>query len=337
MSPRRKGLLAGGNFIVDRIKTIDHYPAQDTLATILGESFSNGGGPYNVLRDLAAMDAPYPLEAAGMIGADADGDWIVADCEGRGIDCRQLHRHPGGAPTSYTDVMIAAGSGRRTFFHQRGANAFLDGEHFDFALTAARIFHFGYLMLLDRFDIIEADGGCQAARLLARAREAGLETSVDFVSTPHPDFSAIARATLPQVDHLLLNEIEAGLILGRTLDPRDSPALRAAAVELLGWGVHRSVVIHFEHGAVAAVPDGPPVYQASLQLPAGYCQGATGAGDAFAAGYLHGVHQDEPLDSRLRLAMCTAAACLAHPSTSEGLRPVAECLQLATQHGWRRP
>ena len=51
----RQGILAAGNFIVDYVKVIDGYPAQDMLASILSESRSNGGGPYNVLKDLAAM------------------------------------------------------------------------------------------------------------------------------------------------------------------------------------------------------------------------------------------------------------------------------------------
>jgi hypothetical protein len=53
MSTQRTGILAAGNFIVDHVKIIDHYPQQDMLANILGESQSNGGGPYNVLKDLA--------------------------------------------------------------------------------------------------------------------------------------------------------------------------------------------------------------------------------------------------------------------------------------------
>lgn len=61
----RQGILAAGNFIVDYVKVIDGYPTQDMLASILSESRSNGGGPYNVLKDLAAMKAPFPSRPAG--------------------------------------------------------------------------------------------------------------------------------------------------------------------------------------------------------------------------------------------------------------------------------
>ena len=60
----RKGILAGGNFILDQVKIIDAYPEQDMLATILEERICNGGGPYNVLKDLAAevADEGDPLQ-----------------------------------------------------------------------------------------------------------------------------------------------------------------------------------------------------------------------------------------------------------------------------------
>ncbi|MFV1995261.1 MAG: PfkB family carbohydrate kinase, partial [Verrucomicrobiales bacterium] len=99
-SDDRRGLLAGGNFIIDYVKMIDAYPGQDMLASILSESSANGGGPYNVLVDLASMGAEFPLEAAGLVGDDANGQWIFEDCRARGIDTSRLRR-TGQAPTSY--------------------------------------------------------------------------------------------------------------------------------------------------------------------------------------------------------------------------------------------
>ena len=60
----RQGILAAGNFIVDYVKVIDGYPVQDMLASILSESRSNGGGPYNVLKDLAAMKVELDRKAS---------------------------------------------------------------------------------------------------------------------------------------------------------------------------------------------------------------------------------------------------------------------------------
>jgi sugar/nucleoside kinase (ribokinase family) len=333
----RSGVLAGGNFIIDHVKTIDGWPQQDMLASIQSETSSNGGGPYNVLKDLAAMRAGFPLEAAGLVGRDANGDWILRDCTEAGIDTRQLHQTEL-APTSYTDAMTVASTGRRTFFHQRGANALLGDKDFDFAATTARLFHLGYLMLLDEMDRVLPDGRTVASRVLERAKAAGLETSVDIVSTENPQFRMIAESALPFTDHLLINEIEAGKVAGMYLRNEkgvDVSAAKLAAQALLEKGVGKEVVIHFETGAVVATRDGGVVSCGSLKLPAGFIAGATGAGDAFAAGYLLGIHEDWLVKRRLETAMCAAAACLTHPTPSLGLRPLVECLRYSSEFGFR--
>ncbi len=332
-SSERRGILAAGNFIVDRIKRIDAYPAENMLATIEDEARSNGGGPYNVLKDLAAMRADYPLLAAGRIGADEDGDWIRADCAAHGIDGSRL-TSDSDYPTSYTDVMTVSESGRRTFFHRRGANARFDGSGFDFDACPARMLHLAYLMLLDDLDRFEPEGRTRASHVLEAASNAGLVTSIDIVSTEHPRFRDIVCSAIPQTDHLLMNEVEASRVLGRTLDPANPVSLLDAAGELLEFGVREAVVIHTEHGAVMVRRDGNTLRQGSVRVPPTFIRGANGAGDAFAAGYLHGVHENLSHASALELAVCTAAACLSDASPSAGLMNIDACLFLGQEFGF---
>lgn len=333
----RSGILAAGNFITDYVKIIDAWPDQDMLTNILSETSSNGGGPYNVLKDLAAMGAGYPLEACGLVGKDANGDWILGDCKAAGIDTTQLHQ-TGEAPTSYTDAMTVASTGRRTFFHQRGANAKFNETHVDFSSTTAKHFHLGYLMLLDAMDTFARAGRTRASLALEAAKQAGLSTSVDIVSTENPQFREIADSALPFTDVLVINEIEAGKVAGLELKTSrgvDVDACVEAARILLGRGVQQQTVIHFVEGAVVAVKDGTVVKHGSLSLPAGFIAGATGAGDAFAAGYLHGWHEGWDVTRSLQTAVCAAASCLTHPTPSLGLRSVDDCLKLGGTHGYR--
>ena len=335
MSRQRSGILAAGNFIVDYVKIIDVYPGQDMLASIRSESQANGGGPYNVLKDLAAMQAGFPLAACGLVGDDPNGHWIRQDCAAHGIDATQLH-FTRERSTSYTDAMTVQSTGRRTFFHQRGANALFQESHCDFTRTQARMLHLGYLMLLDHMDSFAPDGRTHAAHFLAAATEAGLQTSVDMVSTENPQFRSIALSALPGTDHLMINEIEASRVLNATLSSHDSTALLEAARELLALGVRQSVTIHTEHGAAAFTCENEAHFQPSLQLPEGYSQGATGAGDAFAAGLLYALHEGWSLPERLQLAVCTAAASLSDPTPSGGMIPVEGCLALAGKFGFRQ-
>src|SRR5881275_2423405 len=169
----RSGLLAGGNWIIDQVKMIDVYPQPEQLGNIRSQSQGTGGAPYNVLIDLANSGAPFPLMAAGLVGQDALGAQIREDCRRHEIDVRHLGT-TAKAPTSYTDVMTEQGHGRRTFFHARGANALWCGDDLDFTRTRSRLFHLGYLLLLDRLDEPDTRYGTRAARLLATAQAAGL-------------------------------------------------------------------------------------------------------------------------------------------------------------------
>lgn len=347
----RSGLLAAGNFIVDRFKIIDYYPREEMLASILRETSGNGGGPYNVLKDLAKMGAPFPLAAAGLLGDDPTGDSIIADCEAHGIDPGGLRRTPS-APTSYTDAFTVESTGRRTFFHQRGANSLLAPEHFDFtsgAAASAKLFYLGYFMLLETLDRVEPGGRTGASRVLEAASAAGMATIADMVSVEHADFAQSASASLPFLDWFILNEVEAGKLVGAALRHDegkggiDWAACEAAAQALLGLGVRRGVVIHFVEGAVAAAGEAEDaaqpalkiLRQGSVQLPPDFVQGATGAGDAFAAGFIYGLHEDFPLSVCLRQAVSAAALCLSDPTTSEGLGPLANCLALGEEYGFK--
>src|SRR5215468_4869482 len=177
----RRGLLAGGNWIIDQVKLIDVYPQPEQLGNICGQSQGTGGAPYNVLIDLAKSGAPFPLMAAGLVGKDSLGEQILDDCRSHQIDVRHLGV-TAKAPTSFTDVMTETGHGRRTFFHARGANALWRGAELDFERTRPRIFHLGYLLLLDALDEPDPKYGTKAARLLATAQNSGIKTSVDVVS-----------------------------------------------------------------------------------------------------------------------------------------------------------
>lgn len=326
----RSGILAGGNWIVDKLKFVDTWPQQDALANILSESVGNGGSPFNILVDLAKLEAPFPLAAVGLIGNDADGKWISAECARHRINPSQLQIHSA-AHTSYTDVMTVKSTGRRTFFHQRGANAFLGDEHFDFDSTAAKIFHLGYLLLLDRLDQPDAEFGTIAARTLQRAQKAGCQTSIDVVSEDSHRFKEIVLPSLPFVDFCFLNEFEIERTTGIEIRRRHGvnlAALQTAAKLLLQGGVRQWVMVHFPEGACAVGRDGQLHVQGSLDVPPSKIVGTVGAGDAFAAGVLFGLHEERPIETALHYGICVAASSLTGAGASDGIRPLKECLAL---------
>jgi sugar/nucleoside kinase (ribokinase family) len=328
----RTGLLAAGNWIIDQVKMIDVYPQPEQLANIRSQSEGTGGAPYNVLIDLAKSGTPFPLHAAGLVGQDVLGKHILDDCRRHRIDVQHLRTTPK-APTSYTDVMTEVGHGRRTFFHARGANALWCGEDLDFKKLNVRVFHLGYLLLLDALDQPDARYGTRAARLLARAQAAGVKTSVDVVSEDSDRFARIVNPALRHVDYCILNEIEAGKTTGFKIRPAggllDTVALRHAAGTLLQQGVRELVVVHFPEGAFARTRKGDDFWQPSLKLPPKYIAGTAGAGDAFCAGVLYGLHEGWGLQRCLLTGVCMAAASLSNATCTAGVKSLNTSLALA--------
>ncbi|MBN2369986.1 MAG: carbohydrate kinase family protein [Vicinamibacteria bacterium] len=335
----RSGVLAGGLFIVDHTKIIDRYPEPEGMAEIGDRYVSNGGGPFNLLVDLARLGAGFPLEAVGRVGEDEDGEWVLARCRAHGIDAGRIRKTPA-APTSSTDVMTERQNGRRTFFHHRGANALLDIDDFDLSGSTARLMYLGYPMLLDRLDAHHAEQGTRGAELLRRARQAGFTTCVDFVTAPSERFSGVAPAILPHTDICLMNELEAERATGVTLRDGDRLAaerLDQAAHALLDLGVGSCVAIHAPEGAHVRATTGRTARIGSVLMPRERVAGTAGAGDAFAAGFLMVWHQGGAVEDAARAGAAAAAVCLLDATTSEGIRPLDECLAFAHENGSRPP
>jgi sugar/nucleoside kinase (ribokinase family) len=332
-----RGLIAGGNWVIDQVKIIDVFPQPERLATILSQSEGTGGAPYNVSIGLAKSGAPFPIYAAGLVGNDPQGQRILQDCKEHKIDTHFLGTTDKAA-TSYTDVMTERHNGRRTFFHYRGANSLWRGQGLDFAKLKARLFHLGYLLLLDALDEPDDKFGTKAARLLSAAREAGLKTSVDVVSEESDRYQEVVTPALKHVDSLFVNEFEAGKITGfktRAADGRlDTVALRHTAGALLQLGVRDLVIIHFREGAFARTRKGEDFWQSAVNLPAKCIAGTVGAGDAFCAGVLIGLHEGWELPRSLMTGMCVAAACLSDPTTTGGIRSLNTSLALGKKYGF---
>ncbi|MGV3755305.1 MAG: carbohydrate kinase family protein [Verrucomicrobiota bacterium] len=338
LSSNRKGILGGGNWIIDQVKLIDVFPQREQLANIHSQYEGTGGAPYNVLVDLALLGAKFPLQAAGYVGKDALGAQILEHCKKLKIDTKFLTAAPK-ASTSYTDVMTEMNGRKRTFFHNRGANALWDGKELNFSKTKAKIFHLGYLLLLDAIDAPDKNYGTRGAALLAKAQEAGLKTSVDVVSEDSDRFAKIVTPALKYTDYCILNEIEAGKTTGfkiRQADGKlDTVSLRHSAGALLQLGVKEVVVIHFPEGGFARTRDGKDYWQSSLKLPEKYIAGTAGAGDAFCAGVLYGLHEELDLKECLMHGVCAAAASLSDPTCTAGMKPLSATLALAKKYGVR--
>ena len=329
-----QGIACGGNWIVDQVKIIDSWPPKCELANILEESSGTGGGPANVLTDLKRLGFPHPSLAIGCIGKDTFGQQILGHCRANHIGTEFLAVLPD-VRTSYTDVMTIRDTGERTFFHYRGANARFGPHHVQVELlkdAGIRMFYLGYLLLLDTMDRSDPENGTVAAGLLKSIQEAGIETCLDVVSEASERFQQIVVPSLQYVDHCIINEIEASRTTGVEIRKQDQAidetALAEAAERLLELGVKKTAVIHFPEGGLWRDHTGAQVYQSSFKVPKDSIVSSVGAGDAFCAGVLYGIHEGWSPEEALRIGSGAAATCLQAANSTDGVGSLDEVRQV---------
>lgn len=323
----RKGIIAAGNMLVDHVHQIVQWPERGWLAEIIHSERATGGAPLNVLLTLAKMHVGLPLQAVGLIGEDSDGDYIMAMLDQYHVNRQRVQRTTF-APTSMSQVMTDP-TGQRTFFHSPAANRLLDLPAFDRLDASMKIFHLGYLLLLDSLDMPDDEFGTRSARLLAQMREQGYETSLDLVSRKgDPRYQPLVLPALRYVDYLVINELEAGEFSGLEMrngdDAPDIDHIALAASQLLAAGVKQRVVIHCPEGAWGEAPGEPGQWIASKQLEQEEIIGSVGAGDAFCAGFLYGCHEAWPLTDSIQLAHACARASLLAANAIDGAKTLEE-------------
>lgn len=318
------GIVCAGNFIVDRVHTLSYWPEQGNLAHILHQDIGVGGGAANVVTDLASLGFPSELSAAGCLGDDADGEFVRQRLAEHGVNVSRMVSS-GHAATAHTHVMTVPGQSR-TFFYHGGANDGMTQASIDvvsYAQQDYRLFYLGYLMLLPGLDKLDSEGRSGASRLLEAAQKAGLLTCVDFVSSEDPAFQRQVGAALPYCDYVIINEIEAGRATGLTVRNSDGVLLvdtvHEAAHRLLVGGVRRGAIIHAPELSVWLERGCAPVITHSLPVAIEDIVSPVGAGDAFCAAVLYGLHEEWPRVKIAAVAHRAAAHCLGGATATDGI------------------
>lgn len=320
-----KGITIAGNILVDIIKIIDSYPESGRLSNIFSESMGVGGCVTNTIIDLAKIDSSVPLKAIGMVGADDKGAFALDMLKKNGVDISGVIINSD-TLTSYSDVMTVKSDGSRTFFHARGANACFAPEHINYDELSCDIFHLGYALLLDKFDMPHPEFGTQMAAVLSKVQDLGIKTSIDAVSENSDRFVSLVRPCLKYCNYVIINEIEAEMVSGIKLRVGKN-LISENLLTVCNWfkdfGVKEIICIHFPEGAAALnVDTGEYAYLPSLNLPEGYIKGAVGAGDAFCAGMLYSLYKDLTLVECLKVASNTAACCLSEKDSISGIKDI---------------
>jgi sugar/nucleoside kinase (ribokinase family) len=333
----RRGFIAGGTWCLDRNRHIDAWPREDSVGIAWGLEERGGGPACNLAVDIRRLDPSIPVETIGLIGDDDAGRKLMAEAAKAGLDHRQMQVTKE-APTHLTEAFISQASGQRTHISDLGASALLSPDHFDFSTTTARYMHLGLPGIHPRMDGPWENDANGWVTVLKAARRVGLETNLELCTVTPERLRMLILPCLPHLDTLIVNDSEIGALAematvreGRT----DIDACVAASTAVLERGAMRLVTTHFPEGAITVMRSGERIFLPSVKVPQDAIVGPNGAGDAFAAGFMYGLHGDWAIEDSLRLGHAAAACSLRSAGTTDGVVGWRECLEIASKWGSR--
>jgi len=305
--PRPFDVICLGIMVADVLaRPVKRLPARGTLDVVERMELHTGGCAVNTGIALAKLGVRTAV--MGKVGEDGFGDYIINTLHRYHIDTAGVLRDRV-ANTSATMVMIGP-DGERSFIHYLGANAELRAVDIDLALAArGRILHIAGHNLMSKFD------GADAATILQAARQRGVATSLDTAWDSTGRWFSLIEPCLPHIDYFVPSFEEASRIAGRS-DPAE------VARFFLDYGMKLVALKMGDQGCY--VTDG----HEAVRLPAYPVTpvDTTGAGDAFAAGFLAGIIQGWDLERTARFANAVGAMCVTAIGATSGVKSLDETM-----------
>ncbi|MBT9458702.1 MAG: fructokinase [Burkholderiaceae bacterium] len=288
-----------------------------TSVVVLGEALLDlfpdgavvGGAPFNLARNLAALDAA-PLMVT-RIGADAAGARIAAEFARFGMDTRGLQRDPQRA-TGVVHVRME-GSQHRFEIGADSAWDALDTEDLVRCVEAAQPAWICFGTLAQRDPV-------SRAAIRAGLTCTGAQRFLDLNLREGPDNRARAEASLALADVVKVNEAELEVLLEWFGEPGHSATAEALIDR---FGLQTLLVTRGAEGY--ACFDAAERRWLEGHAPAVAVVDTVGAGDAFSAVFLLGRLHQWPLALTLqRAAEFASTLCTFKGAVDPSLRAYAE-------------
>ncbi len=319
-----------GPIIFDRHFFIHTYPQESNLASIINTKTSIGGAG-NLIIDLAKLDNQLPIFVHSILGCDEASSSIKKILSKyKNIDishCTTLKHTP------VTYVMNSLKTQERTFFFDPASNKDFDINHISLDNMEGDIIQVEYIGLIGKLMETDHVYGSKIAKLLHRAQQKGMKTSIDMVSKDDIHTINTARSALKYSNYCCINEIEAQNISGINIIDHKGYIIEDNIIKSLDairdLGVSTWVVIHsalYNYGLDCKSAE---IYKAeSLKVPKNYIKGTTGAGDAFLSGILIAIKRGYSLQHALKIACTTAACSLASIDGTSAMKNFDEVMEL---------
>jgi ribokinase len=291
---KRPRLTVLGSLNMDISVTVPRLPAPG--ATVLGSAavFTPGGKGAN--QAVAAARLGADVRMTGCVGGDDFGRRLLAALREAEVNAEGV-RVVDDVPTGLAMISVDR-AGENIITVAPGAN------HEVRAADAAAAVGGPHDAL-----VISAEVPVPAIRA-ALARAHGTLCVLNLAPVPEQAAAIVADG----VEWLVVNESEAGAVLGRPVDGLKDAA--QAAAELATAGARHAVVTAGAHGAALAGPDGGPLTIEAFDVKT---VDTVGAGDTFVAALAVTLAAGIPAAEAVRAAAAAGAAAATRPGAQAGM------------------
>jgi sugar/nucleoside kinase (ribokinase family) len=345
-------IIVSGHLCLDLLPQMDHLRLQALASP--GQLFevgpigiSTGGSVSNT--GLALHRLGVNVRLLSSVGDDQIAHLIVAFLRSRDPSLTEFIRVKEGQSSSYT-LVLSPQRVDRMFLQYAGTNAAFSSDDIDYGIVStAKLFHLGYPPLLPA---LIADDGVGLAHLFARAKQAGVVTSLDM-SLPDPDgvggqinWRKLLERTLPHVDIFIPSLEEILFMLRRgdydrwrdqIPDSVSQAYLESLLGEILDMGASAVVGIKLgEYGLYVRTGSADSLSRLA-RLPIRVDQwadrqvwhpafavnvvGTTGAGDSAYAGFLTALLKGLSVEAAVRWACAVGACNVEAVDSTSGVQP----------------
>jgi sugar/nucleoside kinase (ribokinase family) len=298
------GVLCCGNIVIDiLVRPVETFH-WGTTTWVDSMEQNLGGNGANTSYTLGMLGVPVRL--LGMVGPDSFGDQALSILKSANVDLSFITRSL--SPTS-ASICPVNSEGNRLFLHHVGSSAEVFPEPIEF--TAAMLDGVSHFHMANLFALPRMRG--RAWESIARAREAGLTTSLDTGWDARGRWAEDIAPCLPYVDLMFLNQDEARMLAGNA-EPEH------AARRMLDLGAGAVVIKLAADGCAVSTAEGMTRYP-GFEVEA---IDTTGAGDCFVGGFLAALGEGGGYPDAARFANAVGALSVQKLGAIRGIRTRAE-------------
>lgn len=251
-------------------------------------NFFTGGGGTNTAVGFTRLG--FKTAWIGKIGDDPTGNVVLEELRKEGVDA-SIAKVEKGCASGYSIILDAKGHDRTILTH-KGCNDLLLPGDVDFKRINSRWIYSSSLLgrsLKTLKDII------------SKAKKKGIKIAFNPSTYMITNEKKTVRAILKNTDILVFNKEEAGLLVGD-----DDVGIMAKKVH--GIGPLIVVITDGKDGAYAS--DGKTIW--FCKAPQVHVVESTGAGDAFATGFVAGQMKGLSIPESMKVGMVESASIIQH-------------------------